>query len=126
MSENKSKNELENSNNKSINKNKKINVNKKEKKYKSCIPEEYYNISIPVDKYYYLKKLYNEIYKKCTKAKTNNSIMEIQYNFNEIWKEIKKVEIEIKNINNEKNKIIYDLIKNRRRIPISNKNVKKI
>jgi uncharacterized membrane-anchored protein YhcB (DUF1043 family) len=54
-----------------------------------------------------LKKLFNEIYKKFNKAKTNDLIQELQHNFNEVWKEMKKVENELKNENFEKNKNLY-------------------
>ena len=72
-----------------------------------------------------MKKLYNEIFKKFTKAKTNDLILELQYNFNEVWKEMKKVESELKNENFEKNKNIY--VKNQilsEEINNINKNIK--
>ena len=49
--------------------NKTIETNKKEKKYKSCIPKEYHDIPLSIDKFYFLKKLYNDLFKKFTKAK---------------------------------------------------------
>ena len=74
---------------------------------KSCIPEEYYELPLK-NKYYYLKKLFTDISKKSNESKSKASILQSKYNFEEIYKEMNKVQIELISINKEKNKQALD------------------
>jgi len=95
-------------NNKNNVKTKKI-VPKKEEdiELKSCIPEEYYTLPL-ISKFYHLKKLYISITKKCNEVKTKKVIRQAKYNFDEIFKEMNKVQNEMNEINATKNEQILD------------------
>ena len=123
-----------NNDNKNNVKNKNIAPKKEEIiELKSCLPEEYYKLPL-ISKFYYLKKLYINIAKKSNEVKSKNVILQAKYNFDEIFKEMNKVQNELNEINSTKNEQILDENKKliqeinliQKRIQIKTKKIKNI